>query len=164
MHRREFITTSAAVSLVPLRQCEAKDEILQARHVYELLADRNTVFVDFWAIWWATCKSQGRRFRAPREENATYEDNIVFVMLTEIQPFRSSTIFPAVQRCCRCGVTRSLATFSPAPAEMRARVSWALACQAVSGFTPFAIFLSNRSVQFPRAKGPARPEYAVSGG
>ncbi|NDW54232.1 thioredoxin family protein [Aliiroseovarius sp. PrR006] len=78
MNRRDFLSLTAAVSLVPaLARAGAMD---YSRGVVEqALANGETVFLDFKASWCSTCAAQGRVINALKAENPAYDENITFI-------------------------------------------------------------------------------------
>lgn len=78
MKRREFISLTAAATLVPLA-AQAKFIDYTEGQVDEALARGETVFVDFSATWCGTCKAQGRVIEALFEENPAYDTNVTFI-------------------------------------------------------------------------------------
>lgn len=78
MQRREFLALSAAAVALP--SVVAADPIdYTPGLVDQLLADGQTVFVDFKADWCTTCARQERVIGSLLEANPAYEEAVVFV-------------------------------------------------------------------------------------
>lgn len=78
MNRREFISLTAAVSLVPaLARAGTMD--YSRGLVEQALANGETVFLDFKASWCSTCAAQERVIKALKAENPAYDENITFI-------------------------------------------------------------------------------------
>lgn len=78
MNRRDFLSLTAAVSLVPaLARANVMD--YTPGLVTKALADGKTVFLDFKASWCGTCAAQERVINALRAENPAYDQNITFI-------------------------------------------------------------------------------------
>ena len=77
MHRRTFITLTAAAAALPGLGLAASDYTpgLVQKH----LAQGDTVFLDFKAEWCSTCRAQERVINALRKDNPDYNANIVFI-------------------------------------------------------------------------------------
>ncbi|CUI38602.1 thioredoxin family protein [Cognatishimia activa] len=77
MHRRTFITLTAAAAALPSLGFAASDYTpgLVQKH----LAQGDTVFLDFKAEWCSTCRAQERVINALRKDNPAYNANIVFI-------------------------------------------------------------------------------------
>lgn len=78
MKRRTFMALAAASVTVP-NLGWAADQTYRPGLVDELLADGQTVFVDFYTSWCSTCRAQKRVIDALREENPDYDAKIAFV-------------------------------------------------------------------------------------
>jgi len=82
MNRRDFISLSAAVTLAPALPAMAGMASFveyQPGLVTEMLANGDTVFLDFSATWCSTCAAQARVIDALKAENPAYETAITFV-------------------------------------------------------------------------------------
>ncbi|MCF6444875.1 thioredoxin family protein [Nereida sp. MMG025] len=77
MNRRAFLTTTAAAALLPTLAWAFTDYTDGA--IEAALAEGKTVFVDYSATWCSTCARQGRVITQLREENAAYDENLVFI-------------------------------------------------------------------------------------
>ena len=78
MNRRDFLSLTAAVSLVPaLARAGAMD--YSRGLVEQALANGETVFLDFKASWCSTCAAQERVINALKAENPAYNDAITFI-------------------------------------------------------------------------------------
>ncbi|WP_282181940.1 thioredoxin family protein [Aliiroseovarius marinus] len=78
MNRRDFLSLTAAVSLVPaLARAGAMD--YSRGLVEQALANGETVFLDFKASWCSTCAAQERVIKALKAENPAYDENITFI-------------------------------------------------------------------------------------
>ena len=78
MNRRDFLSLTAAVSLVPaLARADAMD--YSPGLVTKALADGKTVFLDFKASWCSTCARQERVINTLRTENPAYDEYITFI-------------------------------------------------------------------------------------
>lgn len=93
MKRRHFITSGIACAAMGLAPASAFAGALKYRNglVKKLLAEGKTVFVDFTTDWCPTCAAQRRTIDALKEENAQYEEHIVFVSV-DFDKFRRSGI------------------------------------------------------------------------
>lgn len=80
MHRRTFLATAAALAL-PLPALATPVLQYRAGLVDELLAQGDTVFVDFYASWCTTCAAQHRVIDALKAENPAYAAAISFVQV-----------------------------------------------------------------------------------
>jgi len=78
MNRREVLIMGAAATLLAGR---AGAEMLEYTPglVDQRLADGETLFVDFYASWCSTCRSQGRTIQALRDANPAYDEGMTFV-------------------------------------------------------------------------------------
>lgn len=94
MKRRNFLTALTASGLVGLAPGLLATPALASSQVpgfggptlayepgliAELLADGQTVFVDYHATWCSTCNAQKRRIKALREANPAYDAAMTFV-------------------------------------------------------------------------------------
>ena len=77
MNRRAFLTSAAALTLVPSLAKAAME--YTPGLVEEQLAAGNTVFLDFKAEWCSTCASQERTINALRAENPAYDAAVTFI-------------------------------------------------------------------------------------
>jgi thiol:disulfide interchange protein len=77
MHRRHFLTTSAAAFLAPFAAAAATD--YTPGLVKQHLAKGDIVFLDFSATWCATCATQERVVNELIEENPAYGETITFI-------------------------------------------------------------------------------------
>ncbi len=78
MNRRDFIALTTAATLTPLA-LSANVVDYTPGMVKKALANGKTVFIDFSATWCSTCAAQDRVINALRDENPTYDANIMFV-------------------------------------------------------------------------------------
>ena len=78
MHRRSFLTLTAASLLAPIAARAAFLNYTPGL-VKERLAKDETVFLDFTASWCSTCRSQGRTIRALKDANPAYGNAITFI-------------------------------------------------------------------------------------
>ena len=83
MQRRHFLLATAALSILPQFGAARSDAWLEYREglVRSLLEDGETVFLDFWASWCATCRAQERVVSELLQQNPAYEANIRFVVV-----------------------------------------------------------------------------------
>ena len=80
MKRRTFIALATAAILTPLAAHAAEDWITyEPGVIQDLLADGQTVFVDYSATWCGTCKSQERVIEQLRANNPEYSASMSFV-------------------------------------------------------------------------------------
>ncbi|MBZ0127609.1 MAG: thioredoxin family protein [Rhodobacteraceae bacterium] len=79
MHRRNFLSLSAAALLTPAALLAAETLKYRPGVVDALLKDGKTVFVDFYTEWCSTCRAQGRAIEALRGENPAYDAAMTFV-------------------------------------------------------------------------------------
>ncbi|SPF79141.1 hypothetical protein ALP8811_03078 [Aliiroseovarius pelagivivens] len=78
MNRRDFLSLTAAVSLVPaLARAGSMD--YAPGLVTQALENGETVFLDFKASWCSTCAAQERVINALKAENPAYNDAITFI-------------------------------------------------------------------------------------
>lgn len=82
MNRRHFLTTTAAITLLPMAgfaQIAPEGWLDYEPDLIEKLLDEGkTVFVDYSATWCSTCKAQERAIANIRAESTKYE-TMVFV-------------------------------------------------------------------------------------
>ena len=79
MIRRTFIALAAAAAILP-GLAQAKDTITyQPGLIQQALDNGETVFVDFFAEWCTTCRSQERAVTALRAQNPAYDEAITFI-------------------------------------------------------------------------------------
>ena len=78
MNRRTFIGLAASTILIP-RPATAAPLEYEAGLVKRALAEGETVFLDFTAVWCSTCASQRRTLAALKRENPDYERHVLFV-------------------------------------------------------------------------------------
>jgi thiol-disulfide isomerase/thioredoxin len=79
MYRRAFLAISTATLLsVP---AWAGDDLVTYKPgvIQSALDDGKTVFVDYFAPWCSTCRTQERRVQELRAENPEYDRNLVFI-------------------------------------------------------------------------------------
>jgi len=80
MKRREFIALGAALALSPLRALAGEGWVNYTPGVVaELLAQGDTVLLDYSATWCSTCKAQERAMETIRATNPAYSAAITFV-------------------------------------------------------------------------------------
>lgn len=80
MKRREFMALGAALALSPLPAWANTGWIDYGWGTLEpLLAQGDTVLLDYSATWCGTCKAQERAITAIRAANPAYDTNITFV-------------------------------------------------------------------------------------
>ncbi|WP_424941460.1 thioredoxin family protein [Aliiroseovarius sp. S253] len=78
MNRRDFLSLTAAVSLVPaLARAGSMD--YSRGLVTQALENGETVFLDFKASWCSTCAAQERVIKALKAENPAYDEAITFI-------------------------------------------------------------------------------------
>ncbi|MBO9473797.1 MULTISPECIES: thioredoxin family protein [unclassified Shimia] len=77
MHRRTFLTASAAALLAPFAARAATD--YTPGLVKQHLAKGDIVFLDFSATWCATCATQERVVNELIDENPAYGETITFI-------------------------------------------------------------------------------------
>ncbi|MEL7131673.1 MAG: thioredoxin family protein [Pseudomonadota bacterium] len=77
MHRRAFIASAFASSLVPAAAHALVD--YTPGMIQEALSRGETVFVDYSAVWCSTCRRQERVLTALRAENPAYDQAMTFV-------------------------------------------------------------------------------------
>lgn len=81
MNRRDFLASSAALSLLPLT-ARAEGPIAYTPGSAEAAMDAGKiVLLDFWASWCSTCATQARVLSELRAENPAYEANIAFFVV-----------------------------------------------------------------------------------
>ncbi len=79
MYRRAFLAISTATLLsAPVL---AGEDFVTFRPgvIQSALDDGKTVFVDYFAPWCSTCRTQERRVQELRAENPEYDRNLVFI-------------------------------------------------------------------------------------
>lgn len=80
MKRREFLALGAAVALAPLPAFANEGWInYEWGTLKPLLAQGDTVLLDYSATWCSTCKAQGRAIDSIRAANPAYNGAITFV-------------------------------------------------------------------------------------
>jgi len=80
MKRRQFLALGAALALTPLSVSANEGWIpYEPGSVAALLAQGETVFLDYSATWCSTCKAQERAIEAIRTANPAYSATITFV-------------------------------------------------------------------------------------
>ena len=80
MKRREFIALGAALALAPLPALANEGWIEYTWDMLPpLLAQGDTVLLDYSATWCGTCKAQERAITALRSANPAYDENITFI-------------------------------------------------------------------------------------
>jgi len=81
MHRRRFLTLSAALPLAGIIANPARAAMLDYTPglVAQLLAEGRTLFVDFAADWCSTCRAQERVISRLRADNPAYDATLTFV-------------------------------------------------------------------------------------
>lgn len=78
MNRRDFLSLTAAVSLVPaLARAGVMD--YTPGLVTQALADGKTVFLDFKTSWCTTCAAQERVINTLKAQNSAYDQAITFI-------------------------------------------------------------------------------------
>lgn len=78
MNRRDFIALSGAAVIIPAAATAAPLDYSDGM-VTQLLAEGQTVFLDFKADWCTTCAAQERVIDALKAENPAYEQAVTFV-------------------------------------------------------------------------------------
>lgn len=78
MHRRTFLTASAAAATLPMGLM-ADTTAYTPGVIADALARGETVFVGYSADWCGTCKAQERVMDALRAENPAYDKTMTFV-------------------------------------------------------------------------------------
>ena len=81
MHRRSFLTLTAATLVLPLAAHAAAPVAYTPDLLKSELAAGKTVFLDFYAPWCTTCAAQHRVMDALRAENPAYEKSISFLVV-----------------------------------------------------------------------------------
>jgi len=82
MNRRDFLLVTAAVSTVaPLAARSAVPGFVEYQPglVDKLLAEGETVFLDFHATWCTTCRAQGRAMTEILADNPALAEHVTFV-------------------------------------------------------------------------------------
>lgn len=79
MDRRHFLSTAAALLLMPALAQAAGFETYEPGAIKKALSQGKTVFVDYSATWCGTCKRQERVVNALRAENPAYDENLTFI-------------------------------------------------------------------------------------
>ncbi|MEP3347091.1 MAG: thioredoxin family protein [Litoreibacter sp.] len=82
MNRRSFLATIATALALPATGFAADLKTIEFDRrdpIKAALKAGKTVFVDFAADWCSTCSVQERVINELRQENAAYDENIVFV-------------------------------------------------------------------------------------
>lgn len=79
MYRRAFLAISTA-TLLSAPVLAGEDFVTFSPGVIQsALDDGKTVFVDYFAPWCSTCRTQERRVQELRTENPEYDRNLVFI-------------------------------------------------------------------------------------
>ena len=79
MYRRTFLAISTA-TLLSAPVSAGEDLVTYEPGVIQsALDDGKTVFVDYFAPWCSTCRTQERRVQELRDENPEYDRNLFFV-------------------------------------------------------------------------------------
>ncbi|WP_373636891.1 thioredoxin family protein [Yoonia sp. BS5-3] len=79
MKRREFITSTAALAVLPTISLASETLEYTPGLVKERLAAGDIVFLDFKASWCTTCRAQERVIGNLRSENPAYDEAITFI-------------------------------------------------------------------------------------
>ena len=80
MKRREFLALGAAATLAPFPALANEGWVeYQRDNLAPLLAQGDTVLLDYSATWCSTCKAQERAITAIRAANPAYDAAITFV-------------------------------------------------------------------------------------
>ena len=78
MKRRDFLTLSAAATMLPFAVQAAGADYTEGL-VEEALARGDVVFLDYFASWCGTCKAQERVIDALLAENPEYAEKVTFI-------------------------------------------------------------------------------------
>ncbi len=78
MNRRHFLTTTAAIAILPMAASAGETIQYTPGLIQQALAEGKTVFVDYSATWCSTCARQHRVITELRAQNPAYEQ-MVFV-------------------------------------------------------------------------------------
>ena len=81
MHRRTFLTLTAATLALPLAAHATPNAPYTPDLLKSELAAGKTVFLDFFAPWCSTCVAQRRIIDGLKAENPAYEANISFLVV-----------------------------------------------------------------------------------
>ena len=79
MKRREFLALSGATLFLPSFAHASDDLDYTPGLIKQELAAGKTLFVDFYAEWCSTCRTQRRRIEALRKENPAYDAAMTFI-------------------------------------------------------------------------------------
>lgn len=79
MHRRVFLALSTATLLAPPLRAGGNLVTFKPGVIQAALDEGKTVFVDYFAPWCSTCRTQERRVEELRAENPEYDRNLFFV-------------------------------------------------------------------------------------
>lgn len=79
MNRRAFLAISTATMLSAPAWAGGDLVTYRPGIIESALAEGKTVFVDYFAPWCSTCRTQERRMQELRAENPAYDRNLVFV-------------------------------------------------------------------------------------
>lgn len=79
MYRRVFIALTAATLCAPPLWAGENLVAFKPGVIQAALDEGKTVFVDYFAPWCSTCRTQERRIQELRAENPEYDRNLFFV-------------------------------------------------------------------------------------
>lgn len=79
MHRRTFLTSALALTLMPQIGRAAGFVDYQPGLINDALAEGRTLLVDYSATWCGTCRRQERVLNDLRDQNAAYDAAMTFV-------------------------------------------------------------------------------------